>query len=187
VKKIAITGSYASGKTYVLDYISNLGYKVFSCDIYVKNLYKNPQIQNKLLELLGNLQKFDINEIKNIIYRNDDVRYRIEKFIHPLVIEGFNEFCLSCKNEYIIFAEVPLLFEAKLENNFSYVITSFCSEETRMKRAQTRDFWNLELYNKIQEIQYTQFQKIILSRYNINTDRNVNEIQEDIIQLIKRL
>ena len=32
MKSIAITGSFASGKTFVLKYLEKAGYKTFSCD-----------------------------------------------------------------------------------------------------------------------------------------------------------
>ena len=49
MKSIAITGSFASGKTFVLKYLEKAGYKTFSCDEYVKQLYLDPNIQQELL------------------------------------------------------------------------------------------------------------------------------------------
>ncbi len=36
MKSIAITGSFASGKSFVLKYLEKLGYKIFSCDVYIQ-------------------------------------------------------------------------------------------------------------------------------------------------------
>ena len=49
MKSIAITGSFASGKTFVLKYLEKVGYKTFSCDEYVKQLYLDQNIQQELL------------------------------------------------------------------------------------------------------------------------------------------
>ncbi|NDA91604.1 MAG: dephospho-CoA kinase, partial [Alphaproteobacteria bacterium] len=49
MKSIAITGSFASGKTFVLKYLEKVGYKTFSCDDYVRELYLEPNIRKDIL------------------------------------------------------------------------------------------------------------------------------------------
>ena len=49
MKSIAITGSFASGKTFVLKYLEKAGYKTFSCDDYVRELYSEPNIRKDIL------------------------------------------------------------------------------------------------------------------------------------------
>ena len=41
MKNIAITGSFASGKSFVLSCAKELGYKVFSCDDFIRDAYKD--------------------------------------------------------------------------------------------------------------------------------------------------
>ncbi len=185
--KIAVTGSYASGKTHILEHVATKGFYVFSCDSYIKTLYQKPDIKDNILKLLPDLKIFDTQEIKKIIYSDTEARKKLEAFIHPIVRDGFEEFCFTHNSSRIIFAEVPLLFETGFDKYFSYVITTFCSENTRKIRAQTRDFFDQQIYDKIENIQYSQFQKILLSRFNINTDLSTIELQDDIDQLIKRL
>lgn len=49
---IGITGSYASGTTFVLDYLANKGYNTLSSDRCIKELYKVSKIQTEILKLL---------------------------------------------------------------------------------------------------------------------------------------
>ena len=51
---IGITGKIASGKSTLLTYIKEKGYKIFSCDDEVKNLYKQDKIITRLKEIFGN-------------------------------------------------------------------------------------------------------------------------------------
>ena len=45
MRNIAVTGSFATGKTHIINCIINLGYKTFSCDDYVKLLYQDRSIK----------------------------------------------------------------------------------------------------------------------------------------------
>ena len=59
MRNIAVTGSFASGKTHIINYIKNLGYKVFSCDDYVKLLYQDKTITDQIEQEIKGL---DIEE-----------------------------------------------------------------------------------------------------------------------------
>ena len=66
----AITGSFRSGKTFLLNHLSSLGFKIFSSDAYVSELYLDPEIQKQILELLPDLKIFDKLEIAKLIFSN---------------------------------------------------------------------------------------------------------------------
>ncbi|MCC8483413.1 MAG: dephospho-CoA kinase [Rickettsia endosymbiont of Labidopullus appendiculatus] len=68
---VGITGSYASGKTFVLNYLADLGFMTFSADEYIKELYKELSIQNIILNLLPDLKIFDKRKIAELISVND--------------------------------------------------------------------------------------------------------------------
>ena len=68
MRNIAVTGSFASGKTYVINCIKNLGYKVFSCDDYVKLLYQDKRITAQIEQEIKGLKVFDKSKLAEIIY-----------------------------------------------------------------------------------------------------------------------
>jgi len=83
---VGITGSYASGKSVVLHYLATLGFSTFSADEYIKDLYQDTKIQNKILSLLPELKIFDKRKIAELIYNNDLARSKLQNFIHPFVV-----------------------------------------------------------------------------------------------------
>lgn len=184
---VAITGSYASGKTFTLNYLADRGFKTFSADKCVKNLYQNSEIQNKVLTLLPDLEAFDRAKIVELIYNNDVARGKLQDFIHPFVREQVDIFKKQHQSENFIFAEIPLLFETGFNKNFDFYITTFCKEETRIKRASAREHFDLKIYNKIAQIQLPQQMKIEKADFIINTDANLLEFDDQIINLIKKL
>lgn len=184
---IGITGSYASGKTVVLDYLASKGYKTFSADECVKNLYKNIEIQNQILKLLPSLKIFDRTEISELIYSDDNARQKLQDFVYPLLIKELIFFKQQNKIAEFIFAEIPLLFEANFKIYFDFVVTIFCSEETRIKRAIGRPSFDPQIYKKIEKIQLSQEGKIARADFAINSDCDMLKLEKQIIQLIKKL
>lgn len=185
MKSIAITGSFGSGKTFILKYLERMGYKVFSCDEYVATLYLDQNIQKELSNIFDGIGvKFDKKQLTNIVYNNDDQRKKLEEYIHPKVIKGISDFKNKYKNENFIFLEVPLLFEAGFGSHFDYTVCVYCSEGKRKQNAQMRGNFNLELYNKISKIQLPQEEKKKLADFQINTDIN---IETQINEIIKKL
>ncbi|UCM86244.1 MAG: dephospho-CoA kinase [Rickettsia endosymbiont of Culicoides impunctatus] len=184
---VGITGSYASGKTFVLNYLADLGFMTFSADEYIKNLYKELSIQNIILNLLPDLKIFDKRKIAELIYANDLSRSKLQNFIHPFVVESLSLFKRQNNDSEIIFAEIPLLFEAGFDKYFDFYVTTFCSEESRLKRAMSREGFSLTTYNKIAQIQLSQQIKIAKADFVINTDVNIVDLDKQITQLIQKL
>ncbi|XVN42850.1 MAG: dephospho-CoA kinase [Candidatus Rickettsia vulgarisii] len=181
-----ITGSYASGKTFVLDYLANLGYITFSSDEHIKDLYKKPEIQNIVLELLG-IKTFDKKQIAEIIYNDDLAREKLQDFIHPFVVKQLSFFKQQNSESDITFVEVPLLFEAGFDQYFDFHITTFCSEKTRLERAKLREGFSLQTYNKISEIQLSQEIKMNKANFAIDTDVDLVNLDKQIVELIKKI
>jgi len=186
MKFIAVTGSFASGKSFVSEYIAKKGYKVFSCDDYVSKLYLDHNIQNEIISLIG-LWVFDKKEIVSIIYKDETKRKKLEAYIHPLVREGIKEFKEQYFDAELLFVEIPLLFESRFNKYFEYSICVYCSEENRLKRAKERKNFNLETYNKIGEIQLPAQKKIELADFQINTDWGFDDTIRQVEEVIRKL
>ncbi len=184
---IGITGSYASGKTFVLDYLAGKGYKTFCADRCIKELYQDSKIQSDILKLLPELDTFNIGKISNLIYNHDLAREKLQNFIYPLLIDKLIQFQQENVNSKFGFAEIPLLYEAKFDKYFDFVLTVHCSEAIRMQRATTRSYFDMEIYNKIKEIQLSQESKIAKADFAINSDVDMLDLEKQINNLIANL
>ena len=190
MRNIAITGSFASGKTHIMNYIKKFGYKIFSCDEYVKLLYLDQNITDLILQEIDELDVFDKARLARLIY-NDDlaagklIRGKLEKIIHPLVMAGIKNFEIENKDENLIFTEVPLLFESGFDRFFNKIICVYCSLKTREERAKVRLTNNPEFFEQISKIQLSQNIKMAKSDFTINSEGNIEEEVLKIIKLIK--
>jgi dephospho-CoA kinase len=184
---VGLTGSYASGKTFVLDYLKSLGYSTFSADNVVNDLYAREEIRQNILKLLPPLQVFDRAKIASLIYNNLKWRKFLQSFIHPFVIEGLENFKKQNKDKDIIFAEIPLLFESDFDKYVDVIVVTYCSEESRLERAKSRESFNKANYNRIAEIQFPQQVKIEKADFSLDTDDELDILKIKIDQLIKEI
>ena len=184
---IAITGSFASGKSFILHCLYSMGYKVFSCDEYVKTLYEDISIQ-KIVEIsIEGLVKFDKQKLAKIIYNDNELRSKLESIIYPKVRAGIAKFEEENQQEKLIFTEVPLLFESGSDKYFSYNISVFCSEKTRALRAKSRKVFDLDIFEKIKQIQLSQEEKKKRADFIIDSEQSIIKIEIALMTIINEI
>lgn len=183
---IGITGSIASGKTTLLKYMIEKGYPVFICDDYVKKLYKDPEVISKISASLPNIDLSDRKAIAKIIYNNPEKKKELEQILHPRVRKAMREFMNSHEKDQIIFLEVPLLFESKLDKNCNYTITLLCSANIRKQRAFERGIPQ-EIFRAIDKAQMPELEKKALASYSIDTSGNLKDVASEFEKIIASL
>lgn len=130
MKKIAITGGLASGKTSVCQILQSLGAYVISADAIVHRLFSpSSELYNKVVELLGSgiLDEHRINRAKvaKIVFCDPVKLQQLEALLHPAVRKEIElEYRqIQQNNPPLLFvAEIPLLFESASENFFDDVV-----------------------------------------------------------------
>lgn len=139
VKKIAITGTIASGKSTFCNIIRQMGYPVFDSDNYAKLVYhKNNPIYDEIVklfkeEILDENREINLKIVAKIIFENEYKRKELEKLIHPFVLNGINN--MIEKSNDFFFAEVPLLFESGFDKYFDEIILVTCDKEIALERC----------------------------------------------------
>ena len=195
MKKIAITGQIGTGKSVLLNQFKFLGYKTYSSDQMVKDLYaKDKYIINEIRKLNSSLilnKKIRFDELSNKAFKEPRLLLKLEKIIHPRLhhirsrIIKTNQINRNTNRNIIVF-EVPLLFEKKLQNNFDLVILLKCQKYLQIKRVLKRENMNREKFENINKKFIPERKKIILSDYVINSGIGKNHTMSKIKELIKK-
>ena len=195
MKKIAITGKIGTGKSVLLNQFKFLGYKTYSSDQMVKDLYeKDKHIINEVRKLSPSLilnEKIRFDELSNKAFKEPSFLLKLEKIIHPRLhhirsrIIKTNQINRNINRNIIVF-EVPLLFEKKLQNNFDLVILLRCQNYLQIKRVLKRKNMNREKFENINKKFIPERKKIILSDYVINSGNGKNHTMSKIKELIKK-
>ena len=154
--KIAITGRIATGKTAVSKILVDLGYKVFESDKEVKKIYKNTIVVEAIRKIFSNKipnlieqNKINMNNLGNYVFSKKSQLKKLEEIIHPYIWEKKSFFLLMHPKEKVLFFDIPLLFEKKLQNEYDYIFYTKVDLQTQKKRALQRDKMNMRKLKQI--------------------------------------
>ena len=196
-KIVGITGGIGSGKTTLSNHLRKLGYLVHESDVVVSEMYAKPKkkflsfIKEKISKDIVYHNKINKTEIANVIFNNKTTKKLLETHIHKEVKNSRDAFIKKNKNNKnkFIFADIPLLFENKLEKDFDLVVCIISSEKNRIKRVLENKKFTKENLNKILNAQTTDKERKKRSQiiiYNNKTKKDfIFSVEKALISLIK--
>ena len=196
-KLVGITGGIGSGKTTLSNHLKKLGYLVHESDVIVSEMYTKPKkqflsfIKEKISKNAVNHNKINKKEIANVIFHNKTIKKILETHIHKEVQNSRDAFIKKNKNNKnkLIFADIPLLFENKLEKGFVLVICIISSEKNRIKRVLENKKFTKENLNKILKAQTTDKERKKRSQIIINNNKTKKDfifsVEKVLTELIK--
>ena len=132
MKIIGITGSIASGKTTVARLMAGKKYPLFSADMVVSSLYKKKNFNKILIKKFKLNRKEKIKDQIKLILKNKGNIYKLESVIHPFVRKEMVKFLK--KTNGMLFLEIPLLIESKLNKYFDKLVFVGAQKKKRLKR-----------------------------------------------------
>lgn len=145
MKKIAITGNIASGKSLVEKILDDLNYVVLDTDKINNDILLNDNETKQ--EIISAFKNYDITDNKNIskeklgniVFNNKQEKEKLEKILHKKILEKVDFYAHENNNKDFIFVSVPLLFEANWAKYFDKILFISAKEEIRLKRLMERN------------------------------------------------
>ena len=160
--KVGITGNIGSGKTIVCRVFEHLGILVFDSDTRAKEYYYREDVKNKIEQLFGKEvfssdREIDKKKLAEVVFADSKSLDTLNELIHPLVLEEYNQWVDSHKDETYTLMESALLYPCKLTHLFDKIIFVEAPQDLRIKRILERDKTSLELVK--QRIEKQSFEK----------------------------
>ena len=194
-KIVGITGGIGSGKTTFSNHLKKLGFLVHESDRVVSEIYTKPKkqflsfIKEKISQDAINHNKINKAEIANVIFNNNTIKKLLERRIHKEVQSSREAFIkkYTKKKKKIIFADIPLLFENRLEKNFDLVICIISSRKNRSKRVLKNKKFTKDNLNKIFKAQTTDKVRKKHSQIIINNNKTKKDFIFSIEKVLTRL
>ncbi len=148
LKKIAVTGYPASGKSTVCRFFQELGAYAVDSDAIVHQLLKtNSPLGKQIIDLLGAdiMKKGQLNrkKIAEKVFSDPKKLQALEKQVHPYVLAEIKSQYEKVKDEKkhsLFIVEIPLLFEIGAESFFDFILTVKADEEKCKQRFGKNDY-----------------------------------------------
>ena len=143
VVAVALTGGIGSGKSTALAMFSDEGALTLSADQIVHDLYREPAVVARIAErfgdgVVGQDGSVDRRSLSEAVGENPEHLRWLEEVTHPLVAAEIERSIADAPPGSVLVCEVPLLFEAGLEEFFDLIVTVEASPEERMRRSAHR-------------------------------------------------
>lgn len=145
---IGVTGGIGAGKSTVVEAFARRGAVPFSADAAVHELYADPEVVTEVRDrwgggVVGGDGVVDRSAIASIVFSDEAERTWLEGLLHPLVARAWLRFVHEQRSlpepPQFLVAEVPLLFEAGLEERYDAIVAITAPLPTRIERAEARD------------------------------------------------
>ncbi|MBN1637905.1 MAG: dephospho-CoA kinase [Ignavibacteriales bacterium] len=149
-RKIGITGGIGTGKSLVAKFYQEKGYPTINADEVAKEISSsNLKIKNKIIKTFGVesyiQDKINTQYLANIVFPNPENLKKLNSIVHPPLKEHLKKMMNDkLVNSDIIFVEAALIYEAKFDDLFDYILLITSNLDLRIDRVLQRDKTNKE-------------------------------------------
>lgn len=170
VRKVALTGGIACGKTAVTGVLRRAGIPVVDADEIVHGLIP-PEERKRLAKT---------------VFADPAARKALEARIHPLVKSRIGRFFDETEGDFAV-AVVPLLFETGWDGEYDIICSVVSSAENQFERMMSTRGYSREEAEGRMAAQMPVSEKALKSQYVIKNDGTVDELEEATEEFIRWL
>ncbi len=195
MKKYAVTGGIASGKSTFCELIKAKKLPFIDCDALVHKAYE-PEglIYKAVLEHFGSIYLEDSGQINRKllgkeIFNNPKSRAKLDQITHPIIRHLVEAELTTYKlsGEALVFVDVPLLFESGLQEDYDGTILIDIDEDLQVERLMARNHFTFEEAVARIQAQMPLALKRNLADYVLKNNATLERFQELGTELIEKL
>ena len=146
MKRVALTGGIATGKSHVRADFERLGVPTIDADRLARDAVAegSPGLKAVINRfgrgVLDDTGALDRRKLGSIVFQDPVARRDLEDIIHPAVRSAIDGWFESISDSApVAIADIPLLFETGRQGEFDIVIVTACDPLTQIKRVMARD------------------------------------------------
>ena len=151
---VGLTGGIGSGKSLAGDFFKSKKIDVIDADDLAHiALAREGKGYKNFLDVFGKTfldenSEIDRKILREHIFKNPEMKNRLESIVHPIVQDGILDFIKKSQSRYRIII-VPLIAETKSSSFYDRVLAIECEKEIQVERASKRDSSNEKQILKI--------------------------------------
>ena len=195
MRRIALTGGIATGKSHVRARFEELGVPTIDSDVLAHQAVAPgsaglaavvARFGPNVLDPQGQLDRKRMGEI---VFSNPPARKTLEAIIHPEVQRETNAWFagLDSRRHPFAIADIPLLYEVNRDRDFDAVIVVACDPRTQLQRVMARDGLSEAEAQRRIHAQLPIEDKIRRADFVIHTDGSVEDTNRQVDQLAGQL
>ena len=170
MKRIALTGGIACGKSLVARYLNEFGVETIDADDIVHELIPDPAERKR---------------IAAEVFADPEKRRALEERIHPLVKKRIDEFLTSSASHATIrIAVVPLLFETYWDQDYDIICTVISGPEVQISRMTANRGYSRGEAEGRMAAQIPVSEKAARSHYVIRNDGSEQDLRVEVEKFV---
>jgi len=189
---VGLTGGLGAGKSTALQALRELGAETISSDAVVHELYASPELRDAVVARWGAEVApggvVDRAAVARRVFADEDERRWLEQLLWPLVGARVAEWLQSARERVpappAAVVEVPLLFEAGLQDAYDATIAVLAAEEVRSERAAARGH---EHVGERDARQLSQEEKAGKATFVVRNDGTIDELRAQLSDVLGNL
>ena len=194
LRKVAVTGGLAAGKTTVCQFFKELGAYVVSADEIVHQLLSpETAVGQQVIRLLGSdiISDNTLNrkKIAAKVFSQPKLLQNLEELIHPAVFDEIDKRYQHAQQQSssLFIAEIPLLYESEREGKFDFVITVLASEELCRRRFMSQSQRPSDEFDKRMLRQIDPKKKAAKAHFTLFNEGDVEQLKAQVTMLYTQL
>jgi dephospho-CoA kinase len=194
IRKIALTGGIATGKSYVANRLREAGVLIVDADVLAREVVAlgTPALaavrQRFGPDVIRRDGTMDRIRVGQIIFKDKRARQDLEAIIHPAVQHAIDKYfaALPKKTPFAV-ADIPLLFETGRQAQYTSVVVIACPRAMQIQRVMERNKLSKEDAERRLAAQWPIEKKVEKADFVIRTDGTFEQSNAQIDALIASL
>ena len=175
MRRVALTGGIATGKSTILRRLRELGIPTIDSDVLARDVVAPgtpaaAAIRDRFGDGVFSGGALDRRALGDIVFRDADARSALERIVHPEVYRRIQAWFDSLPQETVAVADIPLLFETRRHEDFDAVVVAVCDPREQLARIVRRDRFTEEEARQRVAAQLPLAEKERRADYVIRTD-----------------
>lgn len=187
---VGVTGVFGSGKTTVASLFAKHGYKHINADEIGHKLLDQYDVKGKILDEFGfkilSQGKVDRRKLKEIVFKDHSRLIKLNKIIHPFIIEEIiNKIKYYKKNKIKdIVVDAALLIEVHALNIVDKLVVIKIKKQEQMKRILKKKKYNKTEIDNIIKSQMSQGEKLKYADIIIDTSKSIKHTEMQVKKIM---
>ena len=194
MKRVALTGGIATGKSHVRAEFERLGVPTIDADKLARDAVAegSPGLKAVINRfgrgVLDDAGALDRRKLGSIVFQDPVARRDLEDIIHPAVRSAIDGWFESISDSApVAIADIPLLFETGRQGEFDIVIVTACDPVTQITRVMARDTVSEAEARARVAAQLPIEEKVRRADHVINTDGSFEETNRQVRRVFDAL